>query len=120
VSSDALEPLEALLARAPRGPARDGLYAAWLAARVTLDLALEPPLPERALRRRIDALETRIAKLRMAAPLRRALAGILPLLRDTGHRTAPVVLAQLVAPVREAIGAEAGDAVLRAVRAARR
>jgi hypothetical protein len=118
VTGAGLEPLETLLAAAPRGPARDGLYATWLAARVALDLALEPPLPERAQRRRVEALEARLAPLRMAAPLRRALAGVVALLRDDAPQ-APVVLAQLVAPVREAIGAEAAEAVQRAARAAR-
>ena len=120
MTREPLEALEALLAAAPRGAQRDGLFAVWLTARVTLDLQLDPPLAERALRRRLDQLEARVSRLRVAAPLRRALAGILVQLRDPDARSAPMVLSQLVAPVREALHPEAGEALQRTVRIARR
>jgi hypothetical protein len=120
VTGDSLTALEGLLAQSPRGTARDGLYAVWLTARAILDLQLDPPLPERALRRRLDALEARVARLRIAAPLRRALAGIFAQLRDPAARSAPMALSQLVAPVKESLGDDASEALGRAVRAARK
>jgi hypothetical protein len=118
--AEPLAALEALLAGAPRGPTRDGLFAVWLTARVTLDLQLDPPLAERALRRRLDLLEGRVAKLRIAAPLRRALAGIFTQLREPESRSAAMALSQLVAPAKESLGDEAADALARAARSARR
>jgi len=120
MTSEQLAPLETLLAAAPRGPSRDGLFAVWVTARATLDLQLEPPLPERALRRRLEALEARVARLRVAAPLRRALAGSFAQLREPAGRSAPMVLSQLMAPVKESLGEKAAEALGRAVRAARR
>ena len=38
MTSEQLAPLETLLAAAPRGPSRDGLFAVWVTARATLDL----------------------------------------------------------------------------------
>ena len=120
MTGELLASFEALLAAAPRGPTRDGLFAVWLTARVTLDLQLEPPLAERALKRRIDLLEGRVTKLRMAAPLRRALAGILSQLREPGNRSVAMMLSQLVAPVKESLGDKAAEALGRAARGARR
>jgi hypothetical protein len=120
VTGELLAAFEALLAAAPRGPTRDGLFAVWLTARVTLDLQLEPPLAERALKRRLDLLEGRVTKLRMAAPLRRALAGILAQLREPGTRSVAMMLSQLVAPVKESLGDKAAEALSRAARGARR
>ena len=76
---------------------------------MALDQGLEPPLPERAQRRRIEALERRLARLSLSPPLRRALAGTLALLRDPGTRPAAMALQQLTAPVRETLGVEAGE-----------
>jgi hypothetical protein len=91
----------------------------WLTARVALDQGMDPPLPERAQRRRIEALERRLARLSLAPPLKRALAGTLALLRDPGTRPAAMALQQLTAPVRETLGAEAGEVIAKAVRAVR-
>ena len=104
-----------LLALSARGPRREGLFAVWLTARVALDQGLDPPLPERAQRRRIEALERRLARLSLSPPLRRALAGTLALLRDPGTRPAAMALQQLTAPVRETLGTEAGEVIARAV-----
>lgn len=108
-TTDAADPLLELLAASARGPRREGLFAVWLTARVALDQGLVPPLPERAQRRRIEALERRLARLSLPPPLRRALAGTLALLRDPGARPAAMALQQLTAPVRETLGVEAGE-----------
>ena len=118
--AEPLATLESLLAGAPRGPTRDGLFAVWLTARVILDLQLDPPIPERALRRRLDLLEGRATKLRIAAPLRRALSGIFAQLRAPESRSAAMALSQLVAPAKESLGDAAADALARAARSARR
>ncbi len=113
-------PLLELLAESVRGQRREGLFAVWLTTRVALDQNLDPPLPERAQRRRVDALERRIARLSISAPLRRALAGTFALLRDPGKRSAAMALQQLTVPVRETLGAEAGEIMARAARVSRR
>ena len=118
-SPDSADPLLELLAASARGPRREGLFAVWLTARVALGQGLDPPLPERAQRRRIEALERRLARLSLAPPLKRALAGTLALLRDSGARPAAIALQQLTAPVRETLGAEAAEAIAKAVRVAR-
>lgn len=117
MTADSADPLLELLALSARGPRREGLFAVWLTARVALDQGLDPPLPERAQRRRIEALERRLARLSLSPPLRRALAGTLALLRDPGTRPAAMALQQLTAPVRETLGVEAGEVMERAVRA---
>ena len=118
-TTDGAYPLLELLAASTRGPRREGLFAVWLTTRVALDQGLDPPLPERAQRRRIEALERRLARLSLSPPLRRALAGTLALLRDPGTRPAAMALQQLTAPVRETLGAEAGEVIAKMVRAAR-
>lgn len=108
-----------LLARTVRGPRREGVYALWLALRVTGDFLIEPPLPERATRRRLAALETRLSSLTLPPPLRRALTGLLHELKNGGRETVHVVLSTLVAPARDSVGPEAAEAVQRAARTAR-
>ena len=87
-----------ILAHTARGPRREGVYALWLAVRVAQDLLLVPPPTERAHRRRVVALEHRLASLTLPPQLRRALAA---------------------APSRDGAGAEIGDAIAGAARAAR-
>ena len=115
--ADLLELLPAL----NRGPRREGVFALWLIVRVALDLLLDPPLAERAVRRRIAALELRLSSLTLPAPLRRALNAALPQLATAAGTPAevPQILSQLVAPAREAAGPEAGEAVNRAALVAR-
>jgi hypothetical protein len=108
-----------LLARTVRGPRREGVYALWLLLRVTADYLLDPPLAERATRRRLAALEARLSSLTLPPPLRRALTAALLHLKDGARESVPLVLSSLVAPARETTGAEAADAVQRAARAAR-
>lgn len=114
----AADQLLPLLARTPRGGKRDGLFALWLAVRVATDQALDPPIPARQARRRIDALERRLTSLALPPPLRRAFPGALAMLRDAEGSPA-LALQQLVAPVREVLGAEAAEVVLQAVKGAR-
>ena len=111
--------LVGLLPRTGRGPKREGIYALWLLLRVAQDLLLEPPLAERAVRRRLLSLETRFSSLTVPPPLRRALTAALAQLREGGGRSVPVVLSNLVAPARETAGSEAAEAIHRAARSAR-
>jgi hypothetical protein len=107
-----------LLPQTGRGPRREGIFALWLTLRVAQDLVRDPPA-ERAHRRRLQALEQRLSSLTLPPPLRRALAAAISQLRDARPETAVQVLSQLVAPARESGGAEAGEAVAHAARAAR-
>jgi hypothetical protein len=108
-----------LLPQVGRGPKRGGIFALWLTLRVAQDLFLDPPPLERAHRRRVQALERRLSSLTMPPPLRRALVAAVTQLRDVRPESAVQVLSQLVAPAREAGGAEAGDAVALAARLGR-
>jgi len=121
MSARAEEVLLDLLPGLSRGPRREGVFALWLTVRVALDLLLDPPLAERAVRRRVGALELRLSSLTLPAPLRRALHAALPQLAAAVGMPAevPQILSQLVAPAREAAGPEAGDAVNRAAQSAR-
>lgn len=119
MTSDPQNDLVDLLARTARGPRREGVYALWLVLRVTVDYLSEPALPERAARRRLTALETRLSSLTLPPPLRRALTAVLHEIKDGGRAAVPVVLSTLVAPARESAGPEAADAVQRAARSAR-
>lgn len=118
-TSPAEERLVALVAAAPRGPKRDGLYALWLTLRVAEALLPPAPVSPKNHRRRLQALETRIASLALPAPLKRALAAARTHLDPATAKAAALVLAQLVAPARDVLGPEAADAVAVAVRGAR-
>jgi hypothetical protein len=107
-----------LMGEMPRGPRREGLFALWLTLRITEDLLLVPPQPERAVKRRVAALEQRLSSVILPGPLRRALVSALAALAEPGREQAGLVLQQLVAPSRETLGAEAGEAVSRAARSA--
>ena len=111
--------LLSLLTRTGRGPKRSGLFALWLTLRVAQDLLLDPPLQERAHRRRVQALERRLTSLTMPPPLRRALAAAVNQLREVRPDAVAQVLSQLVAPARETGGSEAGEAMTLAVKQAR-
>lgn len=118
-ASDPQHELVELLARSARGPRREGVYALWLVLRVMLDYLNEPALSERAARRRLAALESRLSSLTLPPPLRRALTALLSELKESGRDAVPVLLSTLVAPAREAAGLEAAEAVQRAARSAR-
>lgn len=108
-----------LLAGTARGPRREGLFALWLTVRVTQDLQQVPPPVERAHKRRVAALEHRLATLTLPPQLRRALTAALIQLKNPKPDTAADVLGLLAAPVRDGLGTDAGDVVAAAGRAAR-
>jgi hypothetical protein len=112
-------PLLTLLPQTARGPRRDGIFALWMTVRVAQDLFAEPPPPERAHRRRVVALTHRLSSLMLPGPLKRALAAAMTDLEGGDPLAAAQALSQLVAPAREGAGAEAGDALAQAARAAR-
>jgi hypothetical protein len=111
--------LIALLAAAGRGPARDGLFALWLVLRAAEGLLPPQPVSTKNHRRRLQALETRLASLALPAPLKRALGAARQHLDAATPAAAALVLSHLVAPAREVLGPEAGDAVSVAAGAAR-
>lgn len=117
-TTTAEERLVALVAAAPRGPKRDGLYALWLTIRAAEALLPPAPVSAKNHRRRLQALETRIASLALPAPLKRALAAARTHLEPATAAAARMVLAELVAPARDVLGPEAADAVSVAVRGA--
>ena len=107
------------LATAPVGSRRNGAYALWLFVRTCSTLLPPDRLSERHQSHRLDGLQRRLRRLPLPSPLRRALAGGLRGLADSSPRAAAVALQQLVAPARETVGQEAGDAVALAARRAR-
>lgn len=111
--------LVALVAEAERGPRRDGLYALWLVLRAAEALLPPDPISLKNHRRRLVALENRLGGLALPAPLKRALGGARVQLEPGTPAAAAVVLAQLVAPTRDVLGAEAAEAVAAAARDAR-
>ena len=111
--------LLSLLTQTGRGPKRGGLFALWLTLRVAQDVLLDPPLQERAHRRRVQALERRLTSLTMPPPLRRALSAAVNQLREVQPEAVAQLLSQLVAPARETGGSEAGEALALAVKQAR-
>ena len=111
--------LIALIAEAARGPERDGLFALWLVLRAAEGLLPPTPVSSRNHRRRLQALQSRLATLALPAPLQRALAAAGAHLEPATPAAAALVLSQLVAPAREVLGPEAGEAVAVAARSAR-
>ena len=105
-----------LMTTAPRGPKREGLFALWLTVRVIEDLGLDPPPAERIHRRRVSLLERRLSSLALPSQLRRGLAGAVEGLREGNRAMVPVLLNQLVAPTKEAIGPEAAEALMKGAR----
>ncbi|HUL49987.1 MAG TPA: hypothetical protein VLT79_08245 [Gemmatimonadales bacterium] len=108
-----------LITAASRGPKRDGLFALWLVIRAAEGLLGRAPLDARSHRRRLQALEGRMATLTIPPPLRRALNAAQIQLDPATPECAAVVLSQLVAPARDVLGNEAADAVALAARNAR-
>lgn len=117
--TDAEDRLIESLAVAARGPRRNGTYALWLFVRAGGGVLPPDPLSERNQRRRFQGLERRLRGPPLPSPLRRALAGGMRGLSDGNAHAAAVALEQLVAPARESVGQEAGEAVALAARTAR-
>jgi hypothetical protein len=109
-----------LLADTARGPKRDGLFGLWLVLRCAESLLPPSPISERGNQRRLAALEKRLSALALAPPLRRALQAARVRLEPGDAGAAALALYELIAPAREALGPEAGDAVAAAHRAAKR
>jgi hypothetical protein len=107
-----------LMGETPRGPRREGVFALWLTLRLAEDLLLTPPQPDRAVKRRVSALERRLSSLSLPGPLRRALVGALAELNEPRREKAGQVLQLLVAPAREVLGSEAAEVLSRAARSA--
>jgi hypothetical protein len=100
-----------LMDELPRGPRRDSAFALWLTVRVVEDLYLVPPLPDKAVRRRVASLGERLSRLSLAAPLRRALGSAIAELGEPSPERATLALRQLIAPTRDILGKEAGEAL---------
>ena len=109
--AQALDALLDLQERLPRGPKREGAFALWLVARVAWEVGSEGDAIDRADRRRIALLDKRLAPLAVPRPLARGLATALGHLHDGTPTAARIALSQMVAPAREAIGPEAGEAI---------
>ena len=118
VTTECEQRLVALLAEAGRGPKRDGLYALWLAVRAAEALLGPNHVSPKNHRRRLQAIELRLASLALPAPLKRALVAARQHLEVATPEAAAGVLRQLLAPAREVLGADAAEAVSLAVRAA--
>lgn len=118
-TTPAEERVIALVAAAARGPRRDGLFALWLMLRVAEAVLPPHPVSAKNHRRRLAALEHRLASLALPGPLKRALAAARLHLEPATPAAAALVLSQLVAPARDVLGPEAGDALAVAARAAR-
>jgi hypothetical protein len=112
------ERLVALMSDAARGPARDGLFALWLTLRAAEGLLPPNAVSPRGHRRRLQALAARTSTLTLAPPLKRALVAARQHLETATPRTTAHVLAELVAPARDVLGPEAGEAIAVAARAA--
>lgn len=112
-------PLMALLElqqRLERGPKREGAFALWLIVRVSLDVgAVTTGMSDKGDRRRVALLAQRLAPLTVPRPLARGLTAALGHLEEATPAAARVALAQLVAPARDALGAEAAEAVAQAL-----
>ena len=104
-----------LLAGAERGPRREGLFALWLTVRVAEGALSEPPLPEKAQRKRTLALRKRLSFLTLPGPLRRAITAAYPKLEQADAETVRLALQDLVAPVRDVLGTRPAEAITDAV-----
>ena len=102
-----------------RGPKRNGIFALWLFVHACDGMLPPRSLSDRATRRRLEGLKQRMTSLSLPPPLRRALSGSLPELEAGTAEAASLVLRQLVAPVRDVLGAETAEAVSGAARLAK-
>ncbi len=117
--ADARDRLTAAMATAARGPRRNGLFALWLLVRAADGLLPPQPLTARAHRARLDSLGRRLSSLSLPAGLRRACNDLVRDLQEADAAALPAALQRAVAPTREAIGAEASEALALSVRLAR-
>jgi hypothetical protein len=104
-----------LLARAARGPQRNGLFAVWLLLRVTSDLIPQEGGPDRAHRRRVQAMEQRLRSLTLPLALRSSLDRATEILATGSADGALTALREIHQPVREALGPRAADVIREAL-----
>src|SRR5207249_8408009 len=97
----------------------DGRLARGLVVRSADALPPPHPVAGKHHRPRLHALDARLPSLALPRPLKRALAAARHHLEPATPAAAALVLSQLVAPAREVLGPEAGDAVTVAARSAR-
>ncbi len=109
--SEALDVLLSLMERFERGPKREGAFALWLVARVAVDVGQAEGELDRGGRKRLSLLDRRLAPLAVPRPLARGLATALSHLQEGTPTAARIALSQLVAPAREALAPEAGEAI---------
>ncbi|HET9066392.1 MAG TPA: hypothetical protein VFN22_11285 [Gemmatimonadales bacterium] len=95
----------------PRGPKREGVFALWLFARVALEIGESADGMDRSDRKRCTLLGRRLAPLAVPRPLGRGLTGALGILEAGTPQSARVALSQLVAPARDSIDHDVGEAV---------
>lgn len=96
----------------PRGPKREGCFALWLFARVALEVGETSGGIDRAEKRRFVLLAKRLAPLAVPRPLGRGLQSALDILsRGDSPVAARIALSQLVAPARESINVDVGEAI---------
>ena len=108
-----------LMAGAPRGPRRDGLFALWLVVHVAEDLESATGATERLYRRRVALLEPRISSLALPLVLKRGLARTIEGLKTAPAGPAGPLLSGLVGPIKEAVGPDAAELVQKAAKSLR-
>lgn len=108
-----------LMAVAPRGPRRDGLFALWLVVHVAEDLQSAAGTFERSYRRRVGLLEQRISSLALPPALRRGLSRTIEALKTAPAGPAGPLLSGLVGAVRDGVGPDAADLVQKAAKSLR-
>ena len=113
--SDTLAPVEErlleALADSARGPRRNGVFALWMVVRTCSGVLPPDALSPRVHRKRLQALEQRLASLSVPAPLKRALSSAVRELADRSGVAAGMALQRLVAPARETLGSEGGEVI---------
>ena len=108
-----------LMASAPRGPRRDGLFALWLVVHVAEDLGAADGTLERPYRRRVTLLQQRLSSLALPATLRRELSRVIEGLKIAPAGPAGPLLSGLVEAVKDGVGPDAADLVQKAARTLR-
>ena len=121
--SDALAPVEErlleALAGSARGPKRNGVFALWMLVRTCGGVLPPDALSPRVHRKRLQALERRLASLSLPAPLKRGLTSAVRELTDRSGVAAGIALQRLVAPARETLGSEVAEVIGGAARIAK-
>ncbi len=106
-----------LMASAPRGPRREGLFALWLTTRLIEDLG--HPSADRIMRRRVALLEKRLSSLGLSQTMKKGLSTTLRLLKEAVRPDPATLLSQLAAPAKDGVGPDAAEILNRAARALR-